>query len=301
MSVFPSDSMRKSTKKNDRPPGYALLGLVLFVFVAACGSAPDSSPNLTGAIPLYSYRVVNQFPHDASAFTQGLSFLGEKLVESTGKRGDSRIFIRPLVDATVEQQFDLDGSQFGEGNAVVGDRILLLTWTSQAGYVFDHSLALQSNFTYATQGWGLAFNGMQLIMSDGSSFLRELDAEDLTVVRTIAIRAKGQPVACLNELEFYDGVLLANVWQTDLILGVDTHDGTVLFGIDLTGLLPASQRTGQEDVLNGIAYQPVDNRLLVTGKYWPNVYQIELIETDRRLELPIPQSPQCNGSQESSG
>ena len=177
----------------------------------------------------------------------------------------------------VLQQIALPDQYFGEGLALVGDRLVQLTWRSKRGFVYDRgSFGLLGEFAYETEGWGLTYDGASLIMSDGSDVLTFLDPDSYQPVRTLPVTHDGRPLHALNELEWIEGEIWANVWQTDLIVRIDPETGRVTGVLDLTGLLPSDQRTGQEDVLNGIAYDPAGKRIFVGGKLWPLVFEIRV-------------------------
>ncbi|CDG85877.1 glutaminyl-peptide cyclotransferase [Janthinobacterium agaricidamnosum] len=236
------------------------------------------------AIPVYRYFVKNTYPHDPQAFTQGLLFKDGHLYESTGQNGQSSLRKVDLSSGRVVQRTMLDKDVFGEGITDVGNDIIGLTWTSQVGYVFDQkTFKLKRKFHYPGEGWGLASDRDSVYMSDGSAFIRVLDPHTLAEVRRVEVKAEGKPIASLNELEMVDGQLFANIWGADVIARIDPASGAVVGWIDLTGLLPPGQRgTDNPDaVLNGIAWDSRGKRLFVTGKLWPKLFEIELIEVQR--------------------
>lgn len=232
------------------------------------------------AIPIYSYVVKKTYPHDPQAFTQGLFYRDGFLYESTGLNGRSSIRKVQLETGKVVQRKDIESEYFGEGITDVGNEIVGLTWTSKLGFVFDiASFKLKKKFSYPGEGWGLAHDGKQVYMSDGSSSIRVLDPRTLVELRRIAVTAGGEPVPQLNELEWVDGELYANVWQTNVIARIDPASGHVVGWIDLSGLLEFAGKVSQPvDVLNGIAYDGKRHRLFVTGKLWPVLFEIELIQ-----------------------
>src|SRR5471032_2826722 len=239
-----------------RHAGSLLLGLLCTVgLMSEMGYAQ-------AAIPVYGYFVKNTYPHDPQAFTQGLIFKDGHLYESTGQNGQSSLRKVELSTGKVLQRAMMDKDVFGEGITDVGDEIIGLTWTSQVGYVFDRK---------------------NVYMSDGSAFIRVLDPKTLAEVRRVEVKAEGKPITRLNELEMVDGQLFANVWGADVIARIDPASGKVVGWIDLTGLLPPDQRgTDNPDaVLNGIAWDARGKRLFVTGKLWPKLFEIELIEIER--------------------
>jgi len=262
--------------------------LLTAVAVAGCaqaeptGSDQAASRPPVAATPTFGYRVLASHPHDPGAFTQGLAYVDGTLYEATGSAGVGPSSLRrvDLATGTVQARHDLATEDFGEGIAVVGDRIIQLTWQSQIGYVYDRATFRQlGTFRYPGEGWGLTYDGRQLIMSDGTDRLRFLDPETFVETGSVSVRDAGRPVDQLNELEYIDGQVYANVWQTDRIVRIDPATGQVTAVIDLAGLLPAADReSGQVDVLNGIAYDAAGDRLFVTGKLWPKLYEIELVQ-----------------------
>ncbi len=229
-------------------------------------------------IPRSSYRVVKAFPHDPTAFTQGLVFADGIFYESTGLRGQSTLRKVTPETGVVIQQVDVDARYFAEGLALVGDQLIQLTWQEKTGFVYDkNSLKRIRTFSYPTEGWGIAYDGRQLVMSDGSSNLYFLDPRSQKVVRTLPVTAGGRPVPLLNELEFVRGELWANVWQTDRIARINPVTGRVKGWVDLTDLLRPEARGPEGDVLNGIAWDRAGDRIFVTGKKWPWLFQIEVV------------------------
>ena len=237
------------------------------------------------AIPVYAFMVKHAYPHDTGAFTQGLFIKDGVLYESTGLKGQSSIRRVQLETGRVLQKKAVPAEFFGEGIAAVGDDIVGLTWTSKVGFVYDaKTFNVKRKFSYEGEGWGLTSNGKQVFMSDGSPAIRVLDPKTLAEVRRIQVSADGKPIAGLNELEWVDGQIYANVWGSNVIARIDPANGNVLGWIDLTGLAdPAWKGMGPDDVLNGIAWDAVHRRLFVTGKHWPKLFEIELVErTGRR-------------------
>lgn len=223
----------------------------------------------------YRYRVVKSFAHDANAFTQGLEFRDGVFVEGTGLKGQSNLRRVDLGTGKVLHRVDLPGQYFGEGITVLRDRILQLTWQSEVGFIYDRKTLKQvGQFRYPGEGWGLTNDGKNVYMSDGTAQIRVWDGTNLKETRRITVRANGRPVDQLNELEWIEGEIWANVWQTDYILRIAPSDGRVIGVIDCAGLLDAG---AQADVLNGIAYDAATKRIFVTGKLWPKLYQIEVV------------------------
>jgi len=252
------------------------------------GSEPSPTPGVlehalrTGAVPVYTYRVVNTYPHDPGAFTQGLVYEDEILYEGTGLRGRSSLRRVDLKTGKILQFLALPEYYFGEGVAVLEDEIFQLTWILQMGFVYDKdSFGLQRVFTYPTEGWGLTHDGQRLIMSDGTPTLHFLDPETLVETGQLQVFYQGRPVWSLNELEYVQGEVYANIWQTDTIARINPKTGEVVGLIDLEGLLDPQDTTEPVDVLNGIAYDAERDRLFVTGKLWPKLFEIELVPQDQ--------------------
>lgn len=232
-------------------------------------------------VPVYTYKVVNIYPHDRSAFTEGLAFQDGVLYESTGLNGQSTLRRVEMETGRVLRRYNLPAQFFGEGMALYGNQIVQLTWQSHVGFVYDRdSFELQRTFTYSTEGWGLTCDGQQFIMSDGTAILHFLDPETFEEVRQVEVQDNGRPVLWLNELEYIAGEIYANVWQTDRIARIDPQSGRVTGWIDLTGLLGPEDQGQPVDVLNGIAYDAGQGRLFVTGKWWPKLFEIKLVRRE---------------------
>jgi glutaminyl-peptide cyclotransferase len=245
--------------------------IVLWCFLAG---VPPATPQT----PQYGYQVVRVYHHDRTAFTQGLEFRAGFLYEGTGLEGRATLRRVKLETGEVLQQVSLPPEYFGEGITVVNQQIIQLTWRSQIGFVYDQaSFRRLRSFNYAGEGWGLANDGSQIYMSDGSAQIRCWDAASLQEKRRYTVRESGRPVSLLNELECVRGEIYANVWQSDRIARISPADGRVLGWIDLSGLLGAADRTEQVDVLNGIAYDALGDRLFVTGKLWPKLFEIKVV------------------------
>jgi glutaminyl-peptide cyclotransferase len=249
------------------------------IFVPPPTASPAPTSGVTPA--LYSYTVLKRYPHDRTAFTQGLDFDEGILYEGTGLNGQSSLRKVNLETGGVEQSIPLDAQYFGEGITILDDRVYQLTWQNQLGFVYDdQSFALIRDFIYPTEGWGITHDGERLIMSDGTATIYFLDPESLQETGRIAVRDQNGPVAMLNELEYVDGEIYANVWQTDRIARISPATGEVLGWIDMAGLLSEEDRAQPVDVLNGIAYLPDERRLFVTGKLWPWIFEIELVPSN---------------------
>ena len=217
------------------------------------------------------------YPHDPNAFTQGLAIAGGQLYEGTGLYGQSTIRKVDLTTGRVEKRRPIDAMYFGEGIAILGDHLYELTWQHGIGIVYDlATFSQQRTFQYTGEGWGLTQDGKQLILSDGSAKLRFLDPQTFATLREIDVRDHGQAVTKLNELEYVEGEIWSNVWYDDRIARISPATGEVLGWIDLAALYPKSARSS-EAVLNGIAYDAAAKRLFVTGKNWPQLYEIEIV------------------------
>jgi glutamine cyclotransferase len=228
------------------------------------------------ATPEYGYQVVHVYPHDPNAFTQGLEYRGGFLYEGTGLEGRSSLRKVKLETGEVLQQVNLPGQYFGEGITVFNQQIFELTWKAQVGFVYDqNNLRNLRSFGYPGEGWGLANDGVQIYMSDGSAQIRIWDPASLREQKRLTVHDGARQIERLNELEWVSGEIYANVWQTDRIARISPADGRVTGWIDLAGILPAQDRAGI-DVLNGIAYDSLGGRLFVTGKLWPKLFEIKL-------------------------
>ena len=267
--------------------GLTLLGAAALAAAFACrgtdaGSAVDSTRSSSAATATgaanYVATVVHSYPHDPAAFTEGLFIKDGKLYEGTGIEGKSDIRRVDLATGNVELRRAVDPTVFGEGIIAFGDVLYELTWKN--GKAFTYDLATfqprPQTFAYYGEGWGMTTDGESLIMSDGTARLRFLDPKTFAVRRTLDVHDGMSPVSQLNELEWVKGELLANIWQSDQIARIDPKTGTVTGWVDLTGILPATERTGREDVLNGIAYDSAQDKLYVTGKYWPKLFEIRM-------------------------
>ncbi|MSU50335.1 MAG: glutaminyl-peptide cyclotransferase [Opitutus sp.] len=241
-------------------------------------SVPVASAVVTGALPRYSCEVIAAWPHDRGAFTQGLVFRNGGFLESTGMHGQSNVRAVELKTGRILKQVSIAQEYFGEGLTVIGERAYQLTWQHGKGFVYDaDTFRLEREFTYAGEGWGLATDGRSLILSDGTSRIRFLDPATFQVTRTIDVTMNGKPRNQLNELEWIRGEIFANVWQTDEIVRIDAITGQVRGVIDCAGLLTPQERSPGTDVLNGIAYDAATDRLFLTGKYWPNIFEVRLV------------------------
>jgi glutaminyl-peptide cyclotransferase len=251
-----------------------LILLALLLATSACGAA----------IPTYGYRVVHVYPHDPSAYTEGLFYKDGYLYESTGEKGASTIRKVELETGKVLQRHDVPARYFGEGIVDWNGELIQLTWQDQTGFVYGlDDFKLRRSFSYPGEGWALTRDDRRLYMSDGSSVLRILDPTTLATVGSIMVTADGVPVTNLNELEWVDGEIYANVWLTNRIARIDPASGHVVGWIDLSGLFDVSTLpVPMNDVLNGIAWDAGKRRLFVTGKHWPKLFEIELVKRPAR-------------------
>ncbi len=228
-------------------------------------------------VPMFGYEVVPGYPHDPGAFTQGLQYLDGALYEGTGLNGRSSIRRVELETGKVQQKRDVSSQYFGEGITVWKNDLIELTWQSHVAFVYDRAtFEPKKQFSYPGEGWGLTHDGTNLIMSDGSDELRVLDPVTFAERRRIRVTAAGAPLRNLNEVEWVKREILANVWQTDYVARIAPDSGKVTGYIDLRGLLSPQERANT-DVLNGIAYDAARDRLFITGKLWPKLFEIKIV------------------------
>lgn len=226
---------------------------------------------------VYGYEVVNEYPHDDDAFTQGLIYVKGSLYEGTGQRGESQLRRIDLKTGKIEKSISLHRKYFGEGIAVVDDEIYQLTWTSKTAFIFDRdTLAYKRRLRYSSEGWGLTYDGTSLILSDGTSTIRFLDPKSMRTKRRIIVTNRGRKQTDLNELEYINGEIWANIWHTDYIARIDPKTGVITGLVNLRGLNPTRGPFNKEKVLNGIAYDQESKRLFVTGKNWPKLFEIKV-------------------------
>jgi glutamine cyclotransferase len=258
-----------------------LLALAPILFLlAGC----DQSPAPTSVLPangpssnFSSYEIVHTYPHDRGAFTQGLLYLNGELYESTGLNGESSLRKVDLETGKVLQRIDVPSQYFAEGLAALNGKLYQLTWQHHTAFRYDlNTLALEMQYSYPGEGWGLTTDGRQLILSDGTDQIRFLDPLTFQPTRTIQVTDAGRPVERLNELEYIKGEIYANIWMTDYVVRIDPATGHVLGTIDFSGLLKSADHDTNTDVLNGIAYDPATDRLFVTGKKWPKLFEVKI-------------------------
>ena len=265
--------------------------LLILIIVALLGTGAALSSEavrhaiarfFSGSPRTYTYTIVHRWPHDPSAFTEGLVYKDDLLYESAGRNGSSSLRIVDPATGDIKAQVDLADQYFAEGIALLDGKIFQLTWKNQQGFIYDQkTLAVLGDFSYEGEGWGLTDDGHSLIMSNGTNSLLFLDPKTFAVEKTISVFDNEKPLAELNELEYVKGEIYANIWHTDKIVRIDPRSGEILGWIDLTGLFPVLERSEKEAVLNGMAYDPIQDRLFVTGKLWPELFEIKLEETYR--------------------
>ena len=256
-----------------------VLGLALSSFQCQAGAnsdRPANTPTPT-VVPKYGYQIVNIWPHDSNAFTQGLILTDGKLLESTGQEGRSSLRSVELETGKILKKVDVPEPYFAEGIAVLNGKIYQLTWQHQLGFIYDaQTFQRVGEFKYDGEGWGLTTDGKSLILSDGSNRLRFIDPSSFRVTKSINVLDGETRVRELNELEFVQGEIYANIWHDDRIATIDPQSGRVTSWIDLTGLMPSGELPDPEAVLNGIAYDQANNKLFVTGKLWPRLFEIKV-------------------------
>ncbi|MGB7293678.1 MAG: glutaminyl-peptide cyclotransferase [Thermodesulfobacteriota bacterium] len=264
---------------------FSLIGLVILGFFfcsssdirGSVGVADSNNYESIDNAPVYGYKIVNSYPHDPEAFTQGLVYEHGFMYEGTGLHGRSSLRKVELETGRILQNHNLPNQYFGEGLTIHGDKITQLTWRSNVGFVYDkEKFSLVKKFNYATEGWGITYDGKNLVMSDGSNTLYFLDPITHREINRIKVTYDGRPVARLNELEYVNGEIFANVWLTDIIARISPERGKVIGWIDLRGLSDNFGARRRDQVLNGIAYDHKGDRLFVTGKLWPKIYEIKL-------------------------
>lgn len=247
--------------------------LLVLLLCAVAASTVAKAPSA----PADAYKIVHIYPHDSRAFTQGLIYVDGHLYESTGLNGRSSLRMVDLSTGRVLQNYDLPTEYFGEGLTDWGSTLIQLTWKAHKGFVYDRfSFSLLRTFPYEGEGWGLTHDKTQLIMSDGTSYLRFLDPRSFRETARMQVTDSDHPVENLNELEYVRGEIYANIWQTDKIVRISPRNGKVLGWIDLAGIIDKRELEGADAVLNGIAFDSNGDRLFVTGKLWPKLFEIKV-------------------------
>ncbi len=269
------ERMKKLAARNKRKrlwPWVATAALCAVGLAAAL--VPGKKPQASASV---SYRLAARHPHDPAAFTQGLVYLDGSLYESTGQYGESMLRMVEIATGRVLRKKALGREYFAEGLAERAGRLYQLTWREKTGFIYEtRDFSRVGSFAYEGEGWGLAHDGRSLVMSDGSSTLAFLDPKTLKAVRRLPVLYRGIPVDRLNELEYVRGEIWANVWLTDRIARIDPATGFVTGWLDLSALYPQHDRTPEADVMNGLAFDEAENRLFVTGKYWPWLFELSL-------------------------
>lgn len=258
----------------------AALAMVIMVVLAGILFAAWNTNETTnaGSADYFSYRILNTYPHDTAAFTEGLVFINGSLFESTGEFGASTLRRVDLQTGDVLQRYNLSGDYFGEGLTAVEGALIQLTWFSGVGFVYDeNTFDLLRNFSISGEGWGLTYDGTNLVMSNGSSILTFISPQSYGIVGQVSVKDGDDPVTSINELEYIDGVIYANIWHSMKIAMINPQTGQITGWIDLTGIFETND---YDLVLNGIAYDSQTGRLFVTGKHWPNLYEITIEPTD---------------------
>lgn len=226
----------------------------------------------------YRVKVVKEFPHDEMSYTQGLFFQGDKMIETTGQKGESTLRLVDLATGKALRKLDFDRKYFVEGSVELDGDIFILTWQNKVAFIYDaKTFEYKQTYSYPREGWGLTTDGKSLIASDGSARLYWMD-KNFRHQKSLIVKMNGRPINQLNELEWIDGKIWANVYMTDMILIINPGTGEVEATVDCTGLLPRHLRDEYTDVLNGIAYDPATKKIYLTGKYWKRLYEIELVE-----------------------
>lgn len=255
--------------------------LVATAAVVACGSQAKKSVSLPPVVqPVeYSYKVKNIYPHSTNSYTQGLQYVDGVMWEGTGEYGHSEINTYALGDEKPQTKLKLPRNEFGEGITLLGDKLYQLTWESNVCHVYDVATGKKlRDFRYAGEGWGLTSDGEKLYMSNGTANIYKLNPETFSREGTITVTLRGEPIRFINELEWIDGKIWANVYTTDRVLIIDPKTGVAEGMIDFTGLLQSEDIKGDTDVLNGIAYDAATKRIFVTGKRWNKLFEVEIVK-----------------------
>ncbi len=249
--------------------------LISFLLLAGlCGAV---CAGCQAKVTQYKLKVVKEYNHDTAAYTQGLFFEEGQMYESTGQYGKSSFRVVDYKTGKVSRKLDFARKYFGEGSVMLDGKLYILTWTNKVAFVYDAAtLKYEKTFSYPREGWGLTTDGKSLIASDGSSRIYYL-TKDFKQVKALDVKLNGRPVRLLNELEWIDGKIWANVYMTDMIVIINPSDGRVEATVDCTGLLPGKLRTADTDVLNGIAYDRETGKIWLTGKNWPRLYEVSLV------------------------
>jgi glutamine cyclotransferase len=250
--------------------------IFLFILLAGCSQKKPETTE-TSAIPAINYQVVNSFPHDQKAFTEGLLIHDGKIYESTGEK-ESWIGVVDIATGNTQKKVQLDPKYFGEGMTILNNKVYYLTWKSHVGFIYDFRTFKEiGQFNYDTEGWGMTTDNNNIIMSDGTDKIYFLDTLSMKPAKTLSVTQDGKPLKGINELEYVDGFIYANVWQTSTVVKIDAASGKVTGILDLSPLTKQARELKPEvDVLNGIAWHPKTRLMLVTGKYWNYIYVLKL-------------------------
>ena len=253
--------------------------LIAFATLVSCGGVRKKSATPQAVEPLfYTYEVVAEHPHLRTSYTQGLQFVDGELWEGTGEYGRSQLLRTDLATGKVLQSKKISKEEFGEGITVLGDKIYQLTWLNGKLHIYDRAtLKHLSTHTYKGEGWGLTSNGEKLYMSDGTNYIRVINPETMKQEHRISVTLRGESLSYLNELEWIEGKIWANVYTTNHIVIINPENGVIEGVVDLSGILPTSEYDSRTDVLNGIAYDKATKRIFVTGKNWSKLFEIKLI------------------------
>ena len=278
VTTLPQGTFKHVLQTQNMPVGIKNVSVTSY-YKGATYTKSEYATVLSDIVPVVKkYRIKKVFPHDKGAFTQGLFYHNGYFYEATGLKGESSIRKVKPETGDIVQSYVVPSDIFGEGISMVNDKIFQISWRDHKCYVYDiNTFNVVSEFNYSTEGWGLTFNGKNLIMSDGTSNLYIMDIQSFTVVSTLNVCDNKGFVSNLNELEFIDGKIFANIYQTDRMAIINAENGKVLNYIDLTGLLPQRDKSSDTDVLNGIAWDEQAKRLFVTGKKWPKLFEIEIL------------------------
>ncbi|CAN5884560.1 glutaminyl-peptide cyclotransferase [soil metagenome] len=268
---------RSKARRNGTNRRACWLLAAILVAVAGGGAGLWAFVQQSGPV-FYDYEIVNVFPHDPGAFTQGLEYVDGSLYEGTGQHGLSELRRVDLETGQVLQRRPLNASYFGEGITILGNRVYQLTWQSRVGFIYDRkTFRPVGRFRYSGEGWGMTQDGRNLILSDGSSTLRFLNPRTFQVTRRLRVSDRGQAIDQLNELEYINGEIYANIWNSDWVARISPQTGAVTGWIDMRGLIRPGEAIGSNAVLNGIAHDAEQDRLFVTGKNWPKLFEIKLV------------------------
>lgn len=255
-----------------------IISLIIILLIISSFSLSAAEINFPPELEKLNYQIIAQYPHDSNAFTQGLEIYNGNLYEGTGLYGSSTLRRVDLESGEIKKLIRLPEKYFGEGITVIDNKIYQLSWKENTAFVYDLKFNLLKEFNYQGEGWGLANDGQNLIMSNGSEYLYFRDRYSFEINNEIRVHFKNKIIKNINELEYIDGYIYANIWQTDYIIKIDAENGEIVSYLDLTNILNKDDYGEEIDVLNGIAYDQKDDHLLVTGKLWPKIFRIKINE-----------------------